>query len=1811
MRLRTCLLRALAALIALTLTACPDEGGGSDPAADGTAGDGASSDSASGGDGGGGGGTDAIDSPACQKDPALIAQKQACLMDDLCPCGTHCELGQCVATCTEDSVCGAGERCDDFGRCTPEGQAGKIGPFQPAVDNRVRVSPPVLPLASADPSWRVRLDAAVSGGRARLVARGPLEVQCEAGGDFAAECIVADVPATGVEVLVRRAPAGKADDPAPLATALGVAVFDEAGRMSFVAAAEVAVAAPSPLTGRFEGFVWLQSPAPVAGPAEGSPVLGALDFGRAAARVTVYAGGVVEVLDRDGLVLTEPLVLATTRSDDGSLSSTLPALLLYTRTSADGEAAEVTLPSVSSVDGRLDEGLVELRFDAPLLGLDLAGDGLPWQLVISATRVGDLPEGATVPGLTPDAAPTEDPARGTSPSPAFLLARALADAGDPAAVPGDLVPFAAVGEQANGVACFASPAEVAAVAAGRDAVLIGACQAAYGAAQLGLGAPAANGEAVGATCEGAPVAEAVTIPCQWARVDQVQVGTGCQQCVDGCVAAEQAHCAGDYFSGYCGQFDPQVNCTVCEDELFQPIQCNNPTDQNCYDACVSYCQGVKNGDKFKMEAVVARCDADCKAPPSSCTPAPVFETKTVVVGSCEDIAATWGCAIHDAIGALEVVSGGQSVTYELQKACTFDGVAAPTEAQCVVAAQCLDPAAFGTNVGYGPGLSGDSGDPVCSGAVDPLFPFLEGPIDDLEAALDACAADAQSSVFDAPTLDALFGSAGCFDRGRFYLVTDRAFAGTRAGAGDPTAEALGHRAVQSFVHAHGLVATLGLNLYREQLVLGKVADPSAAAADALDRSMDLWPVVLHPRIAGALAALSPDVVSAPDPRPRLGFDATDAVATARVGLAVDLVEALSAQLALVDALLERAWFEGNASRIAARREQASELLRLSAPIGALVASLSAAASPDDSTWQAAWERVTPTYRSAVEGLARRLDVIASGANPIGIEDEDLPLYYQGDPLSANERFSAVSIGLLGTGPGAFTTVPIAISQAQEALADVGDAWQLLADNKAASEERIQDIKYRYGEVITSFCGASIENDTNYAGPGQLPCLNPGSLAVFDCPEMDTDVCFVEEACRPRAEAFLEEATSADLGAQLCVLTGLRRIYGANLVGATPELDALLRDVDPALTAARTSGEAFPFTITSLELRSANVRVAVVDVDGVSMEVPLDALGGLDVKTPAFVAEPKTDGEPSAQKSPYQVVLEQCEASRQKTLDGRPGTVPPSCTLADECPNGDACREGHCEALSATDPLDSVDCYYDGGMAEQAIAVRAAADDVAIARREFDELVESYDIARKSCILLKAGNEAQEEQLAAHTETMKNLDIARTALASTAAAASATKDCAASFNVETIVTGAVAGVCVASAVEGVANVALEIVSFAMDEAERAHEQASLAIQNNTDEAICFNDAEMELVGARAALMRIERAVQDQAIAVVNLRGQKSYTAQLFDEGHEAIALEEARLERSLPSRFVLSEAAARFTRRMDYARRVTYLAVRAVEYEFQASLKDRQTVLAATRPDELEAVAQSLSTWVNAGKVGGASPGSLHAVVSLREHLLQLGNLAGDPAGQKGLTDVERFRLLLTSRQFADYDEDGNYLGQLLPFGMAPLGTLGLGKSQGLPIVADNDCAERLWSVNAAVLGEGVYEGNVSSFTRLDLLKKNTFFSQWCKEPTEDEPFQVASVRPAINLLQDPADPNRHKPTDQDVNDYTRGRMQPYLNVSREEFEQEDYAQGATTELAGRGLYGDYALFIPKSALSLDGSAGLRLEKIEDILLRLDYVSVAR
>src|SRR5690349_18634568 len=71
-----------------------------------------------------GGGDDAAAPPVveppsaeqCVRDTALMTARLECLQNLDCPCGTHCELGECLPTCTSDMDCGTGH-CDALGYC--------------------------------------------------------------------------------------------------------------------------------------------------------------------------------------------------------------------------------------------------------------------------------------------------------------------------------------------------------------------------------------------------------------------------------------------------------------------------------------------------------------------------------------------------------------------------------------------------------------------------------------------------------------------------------------------------------------------------------------------------------------------------------------------------------------------------------------------------------------------------------------------------------------------------------------------------------------------------------------------------------------------------------------------------------------------------------------------------------------------------------------------------------------------------------------------------------------------------------------------------------------------------------------------------------------------------------------------------------------------------------------------------------------------------------------------------------------------------------------------------------------------------------------------------------------------------------------------------------------------------------------------------------------------------------------------------------------------------------------------------------------
>jgi hypothetical protein len=353
--------------------------------------------------------------------------------------------------------------------------------------------------------------------------------------------------------------------------------------------------------------------------------------------------------------------------------------------------------------------------------------------------------------------------------------------------------------------------------------------------------------------------------------------------------------------------------------------------------------------------------------------------------------------------------------------------------------------------------------------------------------------------------------------------------------------------------------------------------------------------------------------------------------------------------------------------------------------------------------------------------------------------------------------------------------------------------------------------------------------------------------------------------------------------------------------------------------------------------------------------------------------------------------------------------------------------------------------------------------------------------------------------------------------------------------------------------------------------------------------------------------------------VQLESAKTTIRGVLAEGKEELAVQTSIEIPPIEFDFWLDSNTVRYSNAFRRARRALYLGVIAVEYEFQLSTAERSAVLAATSVDELREILTRLRAFAATGTVGGAAPADLHTVVSLRDELLAVGVRVGTVPATTDPTD--NLRAVLSDSSHQVWDTDANYLGQEIPFSLVPLRGFGASDPGDTPLLSGADCAERIWAVNATLLGTDLLNGLDSSRTRIEIRKRNSFFSQWCGGSPDGAPYQYASTRPSRNLFLDPFSdylPGMRTPppegvtfaelADQDA--FTTARLSPVLNVPRSELESETYDDGSSRELAGRGVYGEYTLFIPAEVLSTGVGPGLDLDNVDDILLRIDYVSVA-
>ncbi|MBO6935261.1 MAG: hypothetical protein JJ863_09800 [Deltaproteobacteria bacterium] len=1711
----------------------------------------------------------------CTRDAERIEAGEACVSDEHCPCGAHCTLGECVAECMDDGECGDDERCDLFGYCRDEGDLSRIPVFEPSREGRLVVSPSSVQIYDEASERDVQLAALdLDLGEVRALADEGMEVSCDGGGAYQTECRIDGVtvgagaslrirltsPLGGSDVRVLRVFAGTQRELVTVASATGDLGTDR------LITPDLRGALGGPLAGAYRGRARLLGTAITDDPTDPgsrtSVVANELEIS-----ATVHAAGdtgpaVLVLDDPSGFLRGDSEWVGDLQVDGDGESGTLdfPSVLandtdaiwgMPIQELIDAPAADVV---VSDVGARsLAFSLVTRRVGA------LEGRAIQTRWAVSLFRTGDVPSDATEPPVPADAVATLAPTRGAN----------------------------AEGWEAEFEAAMQGWVAASDFLGGSEFTVF----------ETVLG-DAANLVACEVPMTGDEVYAAV-----W--ISAMRGGLVAPVAASGQLSAN-ADFTGEQLEAEIASASPNPLIAFLADVLFREWL-GPPDDRETYSSTTLRLTAPADGEALACafstaDTMLKRFDDSVSGSNGSW----VQNLNTSVpVDVCAAMAANYGCTLVDSApgdtstlpftaysqsGTTDYETAEPDITIDVQRRCVFPAAPAPAviASGCGELAACFDPLSeapgpvgvAGESSRLGDTVDRPSGDLACAASPDRGL-FLPADVNEGDlsqsAMLSACIADLDrlAAMPSATALGSLFDdSAECVDAARLIYAASLALEPTRLRAINPDLmtsprdEELAARLLQRWVQLHGFIASQTLQGERLAEVIRRddSSDPGLppTTEDALDASLRGWDLLLHPRYLEPLLALDGAVVAAPDYRPSVAPDFVDPIVTNRdqsEGVSVAILDTLNSQLGLVAVLLERALGPQDLTALDPARRVLASVGRVRPVADALLAR--AEASGEMVSWA---NRHALAADQLDRGLTRVLDLMEAlreGRNPFGIEDEDLPLYFQADTVGAS-RFTAISDFLLGdslASPSSFA--PAAVRDATEALTDARQAWTLYTDRRtqrrqseAELDERLFELNQRFGGEVSSYCGAP----SGLATVDILEGWEAAHGAVFS-----GENCFYnydDPSCDFQLADWASQLDLGDVLMQYCVLSEL-----SDRLGPLPALD------DPQVGAVAGN---FAACATDSEIRDCAGSSGQCLKCGSLPEVPLSPHGFASFR--AGAPQPMVDAARAT-----------CTAQFPDASPQLPGI----------------------DTVDAP-ALDDANCYR-GSLGEAVLTVRAAAQDVGIARSEYAEFQERYDIAMQGCIRLKAGNDALEDAQRAHDRTMTDLRIGKLVADVASNAAAGVKDCASATDIQSGAAGAVA--CGASAAEAVAESVSDGLQFAMDEAQQKHDALIMSLEADTAEDICFIDAEAELVGVRTAGLRIQRAISDLQVALYQTKELKGNAESAYADGLLALAATEGRAYAPMAHDYWLAERLQTYTRRFRNAKRITYLAVRAVEYEFQTSLPARELVLAAEVPDDLERALDMLWSTAATRRINGNAPTELKIVVSLKRNLLQLADQTERPAGWAALSDTERLRAIIFDPANEVW-EDGVFVGRALPFELAPLESLGLGEAQGISVFAANSCAERLWSVNATLQGERerLFIGDDPSFVDIQLLKQNTFYSQWCDPDSWDSDYQLASVRPSRNLFADPgtgASTGSELGLGGEAQLYSRARMQAFFNVDRDEFSNDDYANGDSSELAARGLYGGYQILFPAGLLSSDGSTGLDLNAVDDILLRLDYVSVAR
>ncbi|MCC6624976.1 MAG: hypothetical protein IT385_27260 [Deltaproteobacteria bacterium] len=1131
-------------------------------------------------------------------------------------------------------------------------------------------------------------------------------------------------------------------------------------------------------------------------------------------------------------------------------------------------------------------------------------------------------------------------------------------------------------------------------------------------------------------------------------------------------------------------------------------------------------------------------------------------------------------------------------------------------------------------------LDGDAMLAACLADLNRQFPawLWSSSVADAPDAYHPGDAQAQITPSYSALLDSLFTTAPC--HGVFQSVLSVA-GFTKHAAGARHA----FRALQMWLEAHTFVASAGTqtNDVMETLLAADFASnpetplPDGEAID-WDRLLDTlesgWWLILHPQVFGFLSSTTIDgYLVAPDYRAEwvqawhpVFEDADKDPHTA--GLAVTILDYAVAHLEADLRFLESVSaelvgaaagsIEGERSAALARH---GEILRYSWLAEALARDIVRRATVANGNtappWAPRWEDARVRLGAARDRALAAGSGLAHGQNPLGIEDADLPIYFV-DPQGANSRFFAISDYLL-TG-----WARPAVSAAQAALASAREAWLAKRHSEIRArleleerERRLELIRARYGQVLVDGCGLQMPAED------ALTAFEQNVYRIADCSEIQSP------QCRSRAEEAIARSqppASTCPGVspvwsdphelymtrrQICVMA---RDWA--IVTADPSTKkSFMRNWQLLIPPYTSSGWFDPQVDPLIDIMELRVFPLAQTFSGDPGLVPTGVLtanasGGGAFQVPTawprldnlfteqcgsvlFSITPETtvtfsnlggQNHQEAVRTWYEAYQKSYRFRKQEhfgaAMDRKIQVLEAWC---------DDYLMSRADALGGEphfyDPSALASCYR-GELGSTAAEILTANDHVHVALTELRGLERRYETAVRTCLSRSAADEtivAANDRLAVALEELRQLGASAS-----------------------IVTGAVQGIIGGLASENPVSLLGTVFGLGLSSTRERMEKKAAALERNHALMVGLLQAKVGLESCLAEASNVRSAIDTQVAAITValdnvvqalIRRSNLMTSMenALSDGLAALRREEGRDTTNPGFHYWLDERVETFRREFDWARRLSYMALRALEYEAQSSLPIRHWILGARHPDELAIALREVEREQATRGIDGARPEAGTVVLSTVRDLLGLSDSFNAQLGYGRESARDRLRNKLADGASDVFDERGRYLGKAIDFEVRPEGPL------------QYRCAERLWSVTAAV--EGDLLGARTPTLPLYVLKRNHFASQWCGARGGGEAMQTASVRPTRNLFRG-ADGSV---TQEVVETSTWASVDAWINVKRSELYRDEYRQGSSDELAGRGLYGAYTLILPADGFLDEVSS---LTGLEDILIRFDYVSVA-